>query len=74
MKFLILSLFVSSALAIDLPQGGVDVRGEVALQASASATAGKVESLEIGKRLTIAKAHPAKAYSAQFTAPVSESV
>ena len=33
MKFLTLSLFVSLALAIDLPQGGVDVRGEVALQA-----------------------------------------
>jgi GH35 family endo-1,4-beta-xylanase len=74
MKFLILSLFVSSAHAIDLPQGGVDVRGEVALQASASATAGKVESLEIGKRLTIAKADPAKAYSAQFTAPVSAEI
>jgi GH35 family endo-1,4-beta-xylanase len=74
MKFLILSLFVSSALAIDLPQGGVDVRGEVALQASTSSSAGKVESLATGKRLTIAKAHPAKAYSAQFTAPVSAEI
>ena len=71
MKFLTLSLFVSSALAIDLPQGGVDVRGEVALQASASSSAGTVESLATGKRLTITKPDPAKAYAAQFTAQVS---
>lgn len=74
MKFLILPLFVSSALALDLPQGGSDVRGEAVLQASASATAGKVESLETGKRITITKADPAKAYSAQFTAPVSAEI
>ena len=74
MKFLLLPLFVSSVLALDLPSGGTEVRGEAALQASASATAGKVESLEIGKRITITKADPAKAYSAQFTAPVSAEI
>ncbi|MBK8040510.1 MAG: endo-1,4-beta-xylanase [Verrucomicrobiaceae bacterium] len=74
MKFLILSLFVSSALALDLPQGGVDVRGDAALQASASVAVGKVEPLEIGKRITIAKAEPAKAFAAQFRAPVETEV
>ena len=74
MKFLLLPLFVSSALALDLPQGGVDVRGDAALQASASATAGKVESLEIGNRITISKAEPAKAFAAQFRAPVSAEI
>jgi GH35 family endo-1,4-beta-xylanase len=74
MKFLILSLFVSSALALDLPPEGTDVRGEAALQASASAAVGKVEALEIGKRITITKADPAKAFAAQFRASVASEI
>lgn len=74
MKFLLLPLFVSSALALDLPQGGVDVRGDASLQASASVAVGKVEPLEIGKRITISKAEPAKAFAAQFRAPVSAEI
>jgi GH35 family endo-1,4-beta-xylanase len=74
MKHLSLLFLISTAWALDLPNGGVDVRGEAALQASASPAAGKVESLEIGKRITITKADPAKAYSAQFTAQVSSEI
>jgi GH35 family endo-1,4-beta-xylanase len=76
MKFCSALLFLTfaSAHALDLPPGGVDVRGELALQASASSAAGKVEALEKGKRITITKADPAKAYSAQFTAPVSAEI
>lgn len=58
------------SLALDVPSGGIDVRADGALQASAS-PACKVESLPVGKRITISKADPAKAFSAQFTAPVS---
>ena len=71
---LILLLLVSTVAAIELPPGGVEVRGDAALQASANATAGKVEALEKGKRITITKGDPAKAYSAQFTAPVSAEI
>ncbi len=71
---LILLLLVSTVAALELPPGGVEVRGDAALQASANATAGKVEALEIGKRITITKGDPAKAYSAQFTAPVAAEI
>ena len=71
---LILLLLVSNVAALELPPGGVEVRGDTALQASANATAGKVEALERGKRITIIKGDPAKAYSAQFTAPVSAEI
>lgn len=74
MKFLTLLLLVSSAAALDLPLGGVDVRAETAFQASANEKAGKVDALEKGKRITITQADPAKAYSAQFTAPVSAAI
>jgi len=76
MKFCSALLFLTfaSAHALDLPPGGVDVRGNAALQASVSAAVGKVESLEIGKRITITKADPAKAYSAQFRAPVEAEI
>lgn len=74
MKIFAFILLLSSASAIDLPPGGMDVLHDAALQASASAAAGKVESLEIGKRITITKADPAKAYSAQFTVPVSAEI
>lgn len=73
----LLNLFLlvfASAHAIDLPQGGVDVRGDASLQASASVAVGKVEPLEIGKRITISKAEPAKAFAAQFRAPVSAEI
>jgi GH35 family endo-1,4-beta-xylanase len=50
------------------------VRGEAALQASASAAVGKVEALEIGKRITITKADPAKAFAAQFRASVASEI
>ncbi|MFO1440767.1 MAG: endo-1,4-beta-xylanase [Verrucomicrobiaceae bacterium] len=71
---LILLLLVSTVAALELPPGGVEVRGDAAVQASANATAGKVEALEIGKRITITKGDPAKAYSAQFTAPVAAEI
>ena len=71
---LILLLLVSNVAALELPPGGVEVRGDTALQASANATAGKVEALERGKRINIIKGDPAKAYSAQFTAPVSAEI
>ncbi|MFN7565350.1 MAG: endo-1,4-beta-xylanase [Prosthecobacter sp.] len=71
---LILLLLVSNVAALELPPGGVEVRGDTALQASANASAGKAESLEKGKRITIIKGDPAKAYSAQFTAPVSAEI
>lgn len=73
MKYSWLLLFHSLqfCLELDLPPGGVDVLDNAALQASATPSAGKVESLESVKHITITKADPAKAYSAQFTAPVS---
>lgn len=74
MKSLILLLLVSFAAALDLPPEGVDVRTDISLQASANETAGKVEAMEKGKRITITQADPAKAYSAQFTAPVSAAI
>ena len=64
-------LVTASSSALDIPPGGLDVRGEAALQANAQAAAGRVESLAPGKRVTITKADPAKAYAAQFTAPVA---
>ena len=64
-------LATTSLIALDLPPGGADVRGEAALQASASAAVGEVEPLPVGKRVTITQADPAKAYAAQFTAPVA---
>ena len=60
--------------ALEIPLGGTDVRGGVALQASASKVAGKTEDLEVGKRITITHPDVAKAYSAQFTALVAEGV
>lgn len=76
MKFCsaLLFLTLASAYALDLPPGGVDVRADTSLQASANAKAGKVDALEKGMRITITKADPAKAYSAQFTAPVSAEI
>ena len=74
MKLLPFLLLVSSAAALDLPPGGVDVRADTSLQASANETAGKAEAMEKGKRITITQADPAKAYSAQFTAPVSAAI
>ena len=58
MKRCLLSLLISihSLHALDLPPGGADVRGDSPLQANASPTAGKVESLTVGKRITITKA------------------
>ena len=65
---LALSLITFSPLrALDMPLGGVEIGG--ALQASANAAAGKVESLAIGKRITITQPDDAKAYNAQFTVP-----
>ncbi|MBL9132770.1 MAG: endo-1,4-beta-xylanase [Verrucomicrobiaceae bacterium] len=72
--FLCLLLSACSLIALDLPPGGTDVRGDAALQATASPAAGKVESLTAGKRITISTADPAKAYSAQFTAPVTAEI
>ncbi|MDZ4401634.1 endo-1,4-beta-xylanase [Prosthecobacter sp.] len=74
----LLSLFFFATLgqlsAVEIPPGGSDVRGEAALQANSSPEAGKVESLAIGKRITITKPDSAKAYSAQFTAPISTGI
>jgi len=60
--------------ALEIPPGGTDVRGEAALEASASAKAGKAENLEQGKRITITQPDAGKAYSAQFTATVAEGI
>jgi GH35 family endo-1,4-beta-xylanase len=74
----LLSLFFSATLcqlsALEIPPGGTDVRGSVALQANSSAEAGKVESLATGKRITITQPDAAKAYAAQFTAPISTEI
>lgn len=70
---LALSLITFSPLhALDVPQGGIEIGG--ALQASANAAAGKVESLAVGKRITITHPDEAKAYSAQFTAPCAAAI
>ena len=60
--------------ALEIPPGGTDVRGASALQASASKAAGKAEDLELGKRISITQPDAAKAYSAQFTAPMAEGI
>ncbi len=60
--------------ALEVPHGGTDVRGEAALEASASKAAGKAEDLKPGKRITITQPDAAKAYSAQFTASVAEGI
>lgn len=74
----LLSLFFSATLcqlsALEIPPGGAYVRGAAALQANSSAEAGKVESLAAGKRITITKPDAAKAYAAQFTAPISTEI
>lgn len=58
--------------ALEIPPGGIDVRGSASLEASASATAGKVEALALGKRISITQPDAARAYAAQFTAALSE--
>ncbi len=60
--------------ALEIPAGGTDVRGNSTLEASASKAVGKVEDLAIGKRITITQPDAAKAYSAQFTAPITEGI
>lgn len=61
-------------LAQQIPPGGVDIRGETPLAASASAAAGKAENLQPGRRITITKPDAAKAYAAQFTAPITSGI
>jgi GH35 family endo-1,4-beta-xylanase len=60
--------------ALEIPPGGTDVRGGSALEASAATSAGMVEDLALGKRITITQPDAAKAYSAQFTAAVAEGI
>lgn len=60
--------------ALEMPPGGTDVRGDSALEASASRTAGKVEDLAPGKRISIMQPDANKAYLAQFTAPIAEGI
>ncbi|MCX6851042.1 MAG: endo-1,4-beta-xylanase [Verrucomicrobia bacterium] len=76
LSFLTVLLFttVCRLHALEVPPGGMDVRGGSALEASASAAVGKVEDLALGKRITIAQPDAAKAYAAQFTAPVAEGI
>jgi hypothetical protein len=74
MKSLLLLLLVTSAAALDLPAGGVDVRGDAALQANSNPAVGKVESIPNGKRIIITKPNPAKSHSAQFKAPVANEI
>lgn len=57
--------------ALQVPAGGDDVRGEAPLAAYASSSAGKAENLKAVQRITITNPDPAKAYSAQFTAPIT---
>ncbi len=57
--------------ALEIPPGGMDVRGDRALDAWASKAVGKTEDLELVKRITITKADAGTAYSAQFTASVA---
>jgi endo-1,4-beta-xylanase len=75
--FLCVLVFTACArpgLGLDLPAGGTDIREGRGLQASATAGAGVVESLPMGQRLTIPEANPAKAYAAQFTAPLTHDI
>lgn len=60
--------------AVEIPIGGTDVRGESALEASASKAAGKVEEAALGKRISITQPDADKAYAAQFTAPIAEGI
>ncbi len=60
--------------ALEVPPGGMDVRGGSALEASASAAVGKVEDLALGKRIVITKPDAVKAYAVQFTASVVEGI
>lgn len=76
LSFLTVLLFTTVCRldALEVPPGGMDVRGGSALEASASAAVGKVEDLALGKRIVITKPDAAKAYAAQFTASVAEGI
>lgn len=70
-----LAVFLTASVrGVEPPVGGTDIRGDAPLQASASATAGKAEPLATGRRITIATPDPAKAYAAQFTAPLRQEI
>ncbi|MHB1080142.1 MAG: hypothetical protein ACYC67_12110 [Prosthecobacter sp.] len=76
LSFLTVLLFTTICRlhALEVPPGGMDVRGGSALEASASTAVGKAENLEQGKRIVITQPDAAKAYAAQFTAPVAEGI
>jgi endo-1,4-beta-xylanase len=78
MKHLCLTALLLTSLcrlhALEIPDGGTDVRGEAGLEAHASKAAGKAEDLTLGKRISITQADSAKAYAAQFTAPVASGI
>lgn len=62
------------AQAVDVPPGGVEIRGNAPLQSSASPSVGRAEAMTTGRRIVITSADPAKAYGAQFTAPIQAQV
>jgi len=67
-------LALSMTHAVEIPPGGTDIRGNDPLQSSAGPAVGRSESLPAGRRLVITNADPAKAYGAQFTAPIQAAV
>jgi endo-1,4-beta-xylanase len=71
-----LTLCSSTAFAVELPPGGMEIRPGSGIEASATEGTAVVESLPggTGKRITIAEALPAKAYGAQFTAPFAAAI
>ncbi len=75
-RFLLAVLFIVSCCtthAFVVPEGGAEI-GSGGVQASVNPSAGKVESLSVGKRITIAQPDESKAYSAQFTAPIATAI
>lgn len=66
--------FLNNAFALDVPPGGTDVCGNIPLQGHAGAGVGRVEKRERGVRIAIEHPDPAKAYTAQLTAPIGGSI
>ena len=66
--------FLNNAFALDVPPGGIDVCGNIPLQGHAGAGVGRVEKRERGVRIAIEHPDPAKAYTAQLTAPIGGSI
>jgi endo-1,4-beta-xylanase len=74
----LLFLFFSATLcqlsAVEIPPGGSDVRGEAALQAYSSLRLERWSRSRLGNASPSHRPDAAKAYAAQFTAPISAEI